>query len=118
MSISLGTATEKLAAGMLPLGVPGVSGSRGTPMEGPEMVVCGGWLGCLSSAPAIPWRALFVAPSQLVMSVLKTLLHFSKHFEPVLICPVTSVSPQAPHAEQDFSAASLLTMFDRLFVAC
>lgn len=41
-----------------------------------------------------------------------------QRFEPVLICPVTSVSPQAPHAEQDFSADSLLTTFDRRFMAC
>ena len=55
-----------------------------------------------------------MAPSQLVMSALKTLVRSSKHFEPVLICPVTLVSPQAPRAEQDFSADSLLTTFDRL----
>lgn len=79
------------------------------------MVVRSGRLGRLSSAPralpcrAIPRRALFVAPSQLVMSALKTPVRFSKCFEPVLICLETSACPQAPHAEQDFTAASLLT---------
>lgn len=118
VGISPGTAAEKLAAGVLLLGVSGVSRGRGTPEEAPEM-------GHLSSAPqallcrAIPRGALLlVAPSQLVMSALKTLTRFSECFEPVSICPVTSVSPPAPHAEQDFSADSLLTTLDRLFVAC
>lgn len=61
MGILPGTATEKLAAGMLLLGILGVSGSRGMLVEAPEVVVCRGWLGCLSLAPqallsrAIPW---------------------------------------------------------------
>lgn len=97
----------------------------GMPVEALEVVAHRGWLGHLSLAPqallchAIPRRGwLFVAPSQLVMSVLKTLVHFSKCFEPVSICPVTSASSQAPYAEQDSSADSLLTMFDPHSVVC
>lgn len=73
---------------------------------------CPWWVpGCLSPAPralrvnAIPRRGLLpVAPGQLVMSVLKTPERFSKRLEPVSICPVTAVSPRAPHAGQDGSA--------------
>lgn len=85
----------------------------------PQWVAGMSFLGTLSSpVPCGSRRALLlVAPGQLVMSVLKTRVCFSKRFEPVLICLVALVSPQAPHAEQDCSAAGLLTMLDRLFVA-
>lgn len=69
----------------------------------------GAWMSVLStSSPVcymIPQQGLLlVAPSQLVMSVLKTPEHFSKRLEPVSICPITAVSPRAPHAGQDGSA--------------
>lgn len=76
----------------------------------PEVAVPGGCLGVCPSTPSsarytIPQRGLLpVAPSQPVMSVLKTPEHFSKRWEPVSICPVTAVSRRAPRARQDGSA--------------
>lgn len=51
MSISPGTAPEKLAAGVLLLSVSAEPGSWEMPVEALEVVVHRGWLGHLSSAP-------------------------------------------------------------------
>lgn len=55
---------------------------------------------CRSPSTAVKAR------SQIVMSALKTGVHFCKRFEPVWICPVTSVSLRL--SVQQASAGSLL----------